>query len=1155
VLRKRTQYTVKRAVVLAALVLVSCREKPIDQGALLTARTVGLAELQRGRLAEAEQEFKTVIALAPKDPSGHANLGLTYLRGGRFAESEAELKRARRLDQRSLEIALIMARLYAATDRPAEAQQVLADIEPDARVLYTLAQLDRQAGDSAYAARLRQLLAKVPSNLAVRVELADVLLRLGESDSTLRHLEAIRQLRPESPPEAQPHLDAAIRGLRAGRAADARSAFDRFRQAIEVTAPYQAALALVNWTEGPIAGTQTFTFSPQTLITMRGIRPPPSAALVQFTDVTNESGLPELQEAPTALALGDYDGDGIDNLVLAAGKHVQLFAMQQGFLTDVTARTPVPLPSGALAAAFVDYDNDGWLDLFAIGTDHRGYLLRNREGQRFEAVTARAGVGDVNGAQRGLFVDLDHDGDLDLLLVGNESLGVYRNNADGTFARFPTAAGIAQGGSDAGFADLNDDGRVDVVVASASGTHGLFLNDAVHGFTRTADTIHGPGPVAVGDYDNDGAIDIYVGGTGLWHNTGSGTFTRDTRAGVPARVSGGGEAHFVDYDNDGWLDLFTANDSGASLLHNNRSGKFEDRSSILPQDVRRDRMGPVVVSDLDGDGDQDLLLGTRSGAHFLRNDGGNAHLGMRIQLTALRTGSSKNNTFGIGSRVEVRAGELYQTRVVTDRLTQIGLGTHLKADVLRVQWPNGVPQTIYFPGSDADVLELQQLKGSCAFLYTWDGEQYRFVTDIMWQSALGMPVGIMGKGDAGRGKGEAMFYAPAGASLEYVRIPGEALKRKDGRYVIQVTEELWETAYLDQLRLLAVDHPDSVAVFVDERFPPMRGTDLRLFQVVRRRAPLSAVDERGADVLADLTDHDFRYVSNLTPRRYQGLTEPHALILELDEHAGEPGTHLFLRGWIFPSDASINVALSQQQALKSEMPVIEVRDARGQWIPRGMIGFPAGKDKTMVIDLAGIFPTRDRHVRIQTSMQVYWDQASVVQDVGAGSGEQGAGDRVTTLTAASADLHYRGFSRMYRRGGRYGPQWFDYSDVTRESPWRPITGAATRFGDVRPLLEHSDDQYIVMVPGDEATVEFDAAALKEPAPGWKRTFFLYSDGWIKDSDLNTAYGTTVDPLPYHAIHSYPYAAGDGYPADSMRQRYLREYNTRVIERPKASSPR
>jgi len=142
--------------VLAAVFLIGCREKPIDQGALLTARTVGLAELERGRLPEAEQEFKTVIALAPKDPNGYANLGLTYLRAGRLADAEAQLKRARKLDSRSPVIALIMARLYALTDRPEEARRVLADVEPppDARVLYTLAQLDRQTGgDTAYVRR------------------------------------------------------------------------------------------------------------------------------------------------------------------------------------------------------------------------------------------------------------------------------------------------------------------------------------------------------------------------------------------------------------------------------------------------------------------------------------------------------------------------------------------------------------------------------------------------------------------------------------------------------------------------------------------------------------------------------------------------------------------------------------------------------------------------------------------------------------------------------------------------------------------------------------------------------------------------------------------------------------------------------------------
>jgi len=317
---------------------------------------------------------------------------------------------------------------------------------------------------------------------------------------------------------------------------------------------------------------------------------------------------------------------------------------------------------------------------------------------------------------------------------------------------------------------------------------------------------------------------------------------------------------------------------------------------------------------------------------------------------------------------------------------------------------------------------------------------------------------------------------------------------------------------------------------------------------MHRRAPLSAVDGRGSDVLDDLREHDDRYVSNLTPVRYQGLTEPHELIVDLDRDAGRPGTFLFLRGWIYPSDASINVALSQQHELHAELPTLEVRDARagGGRAHRGL-SLRQGQDGG---DRPGRAVPDARSPRAAAHEPAdLLDQAFVADT---GTGERGMATRIATLAPVSGDLHYRGFSRMYRRGGRYGPHWFAYDDVTKESPWRPITGAATRYGDVRPLLDRSDDQYVVMVPGDEVTVEFDAPA-DGPPPGWTRDFILYSDGWIKDSDLNTANGTTIGPLPYHAITSYPYAAGDAYPADSVRQRYLREYNTRIIKLPRPPS--
>jgi hypothetical protein len=292
-----------------------------------------------------------------------------------------------------------------------------------------------------------------------------------------------------------------------------------------------------------------------------------------------------------------------------------------------------------------------------------------------------------------------------------------------------------------------------------------------------------------------------------------------------------------------------------------------------------------------------------------------------------------------------------------------------------------------------------------------------------------------------------------------------------------------------------------------------------------------------------LRDKDDQYVSNLTPLKYQGLVEPHDLILDLGPDAGADSSFLFLRGWIYPTDASINVALSQQSALKPEMPSLDVRDAHGRWrmvIPN--LSFPSGKNKTMVVPLSGIFPTGDHHVRIRTNLQIYWDQAFVARDIATSAA------RVTKLSASSADLHFRGFSRTYRKGGRYGPWWFDYDSVTTTPMWRPIEGAFTRFGDVLPLLESSDDMYVIMAPGDEATLQFDAASADSIPRGWKRDFLLYTDGWIKDSDLNTAFGTTVGPLPFHAIHEYPYAGGDAYPSDSVHRRYLQKYNTRVVSR-------
>ena len=309
----------------------------------------------------------------------------------------------------------------------------------------------------------------------------------------------------------------------------------------------------------------------------------------------------------------------------------------------------------------------------------------------------------------------------------------------------------------------------------------------------------------------------------------------------------------------------------------------------------------------------------------------------------------------------------------------------------------------------------------------------------------------------------------------------------------------------------------------------------------RPRPPRSATDELGNDLLPALRAQDDVYAATLVPARYQGLTQMHDLVLDFGRLAAMDSVFLFLTGWIYPTDASINFALAQSAAIQVVPLQVQVKDAAGRWrtvIPD--LGFPAGKNKTVIADLTEKFLSADTRVRVRTNMEIYWDRAFVAASASASP------VTVTTLQPLAADLHYRGFSRMYRKGGRYGPEWFDYDVVSREPRWAPIAGALTRYGDVLPLLDAADDMYVIFGPGDEIALQFDTTAAPPLRPGWTRDFVIYTDAWMKDADLNTASGGTVAPLPFHQMSRYPYAADEAYPADAAHRRYLETYNTRQV---------
>ena len=194
------------------------------------------------------------------------------------------------------------------------------------------------------------------------------------------------------------------------------------------------------------------------------------------------------------------------------------------------------------------------------------------------------------------------------------------------------------------------------------------------------------------------------------------------------------------------------------------------------------------------------------GAVLYENRGGNANGWIDIALEGLKTASAKVNRLGYGSEIEVKARDLYAYRVADSAVTRVGLGSRRKADVLRIVWSNGVPQNALDPPVKTVVREVQQLKGSCPFLYAFDGQRWHFVTDALGRS----PAGLLYDG---------VHQAPAD-TREWLVVPGDRLRPKDGTLLLDFTEELWETAYFDLAEVAALDHPAGIAFVANEKMVP-----------------------------------------------------------------------------------------------------------------------------------------------------------------------------------------------------------------------------------------------------------------------------------------------------------------------------------------------
>ena len=752
------------------------------------------------------------------------------------------------------------------------------------------------------------------------------------------------------------------------------------------------------------------------------------------------------------------------------------------------------------------------------------------------------------------FFDFDIEGDLDFFVINGEQIIGFQNTFDGGFNSLTEIFDNEVNQEENQLithADFNNDGDIDALIVKQNGRGILFENQRGGVFKKVAknglENINQPGNIGNADFNNDGYADIFIssinnGNHFLYKNLEDGTFILDEKwEKLKNKIPkiNGYDFKFFDFDNDGYKDLLIVGENKSIkhkngnmlLLHNDQNGSFKDLTTILPPFDKV--IKKVEIFDIENDGDLDILIVTEDGElKLFKNEGGNLNNYFKVRLAGLRTGSGKNNFFGIGSNIEIKSGMLYQSQYMNSSIAHFGLGDNKIVDVMRVTWSNGVPQNNLKLKRNQTILEKQILKGSCPYLFVWNGDSYQFATDVLWPSALGMPLGIMA--------GEPLYAFP-NSTDEYLKIPSNLLESKNGKYSLKFTTELWETPYLDKVELLVVDHPDSVKLYIDETFTPPPFKPLRIFIVKKKFLPISAKDDNDQDILDRITKLDQIYVSNLKMDQFQGVTKTHDIIIDFQNLNTEDSLYLFLNGWLFPTDASINVNLSQNDSLKSIFPFIQVKNKFNQWeTVNENIGFPKGKNKTMIINMTDKFLTDNYQIRIRTNMQIYWDQIFMANNYSKTNIE------LSTLKPISANLHFRGFSKLNKKNYS-SPHYPEYYNIDKSKKWRDLVGNYTKYGNTLPLLLDSDNKYVIMNSGDELSLEFDALKLPSLKKDWKREFIFYNDGWLKDGDLNTAYGKTVAPLPFHGMSSYPEGAIDRYPKEKHLLDYQKMYNTRQVD--------